>query len=169
MDVRLDDIIDSQLERVSEARDALTDGLSVLTWIHFVFPSSWYCFYWLGKMYFERYLGIYHATSSKHWSTLCKLIFLLTFVTACNLLELMLFEILDLLPPALRRLAWSSGPDTCPKYTSHPYHGGQLYVEAPVSPVGSTWPPERLEEKNKSPFLEDDPLIIWNSQLLHGW
>ena len=109
LDVRLDDIIDSQLERVSEARDALTDGLSVLTWIHFVvFPSSWYCFYWLGKMYFERYLGIYHATSSKHWSTLCKLIFLLTFVSACNLLELMLFEILDLLPPALRRLAWSS-------------------------------------------------------------
>ena len=109
LDVRLDDIIDSQLERVSEARDALTDGLSVLTWIHFVvFPSSWYCFYWLGKMYFERYLGIYHATSAKHWSTLCKLIFLLTFVTACNLLELMLFEILDLLPPALRRLAWSS-------------------------------------------------------------
>lgn len=109
LNMRLDDIIDAQLERVSVARDAVTDGLSVLNWVHLImFPSSWYCFYWLGKMYFEKYLGVYHATSAKHWSTLCKLIFLLTFVTACNLLELMVFEILDLLPPALRRLAWSS-------------------------------------------------------------
>ena len=109
MGAGIDNIIDAQLERVNEVKDALNDGLYVLTWVHLViFPLSWTGFYWIGKMYFEKYLGVYHATSAKHWSTLCKLIFLLTFVAACNLLELMVFEILNLLPPALRRLAWSS-------------------------------------------------------------
>lgn len=62
----------------------------------------------MGKLYFEKYLGVYHATSSKHWSTLCKSIFLVTYVAACNLLQLMVFELLDMLPPASRRLAWST-------------------------------------------------------------
>ena len=95
--------LSTQLERVSVAGDAVTD-VSVLNWVHLImFPSSWYCFIGWARCTL-RSIGVTIA-STKHWSTLCKLIFLLTFVTACNLLELVVeFD----LPPALRRLAWSS-------------------------------------------------------------
>ena len=80
-----------------------------ITWIHAaMFSVSWACFFWMGRTFFGKYLGVYHATSSKHWSTLCKSIFLVTFVVACNLLQLLIFELLDMLPPALRRFAWSA-------------------------------------------------------------
>ena len=74
----------------------------------FIFPSSWLCFVLIGKFFFETGLGSYHSTSSKQWATLCKSLFLVTFVTACTLLELVTFEILDVLHPALRLFVWTS-------------------------------------------------------------
>ena len=74
----------------------------------FVFGSSWTAFFFAGKWFFETGLGQFHAaTASRELAWLCKLIFLATFVTACNLMLLLAFEILDLLHPTLRQLAWS--------------------------------------------------------------
>jgi len=74
----------------------------------FVFGSSWTAFFFAGKWFFETCLGQFHAaTASRELAWLCKLIFLATFVTACNLLLLLAFEILDLLHPTLRQLAWT--------------------------------------------------------------
>ena len=102
-----DDILD--FGRDNYFYRAFLHGMSVTTWFHIMmFSFSWACFFWMGRIFFEKCLGVYHATSSKHWSTLCKLIFLVTFVVACNLLQLLIFELLDLLPPALRRFAWST-------------------------------------------------------------
>ena len=74
----------------------------------FIFPTSWLAFVLIGRFFFETGLGQYHSTSSKQWATLCKSLFLMTFVTACTLLELVTFEILDLLHPALRLFVWTS-------------------------------------------------------------
>jgi len=85
-----------------------TDGLFHIKRIHYVlFLTTWAVFLMAGKWFFETGLGQYHATSSKQLARLCKVIFLVTFVAACNLLELMTFEILDLLHPTLRQLAWT--------------------------------------------------------------
>jgi hypothetical protein len=85
-----------------------TDGLFHIKRIHYVlFLTTWAAFWMAGKWFFETGLGQYHATSSKQLARLCKVIFLVTFVAACNLLELMTFEILDLLHPTLRQLAWT--------------------------------------------------------------
>ena len=85
-----------------------TDGLFHIKRIHYVlFLTTWAAFLMAGKWFFETGLGQYHATSSKQLARLCKVIFLVTFVAACNLLELMTFEILDLLHPTLRQLAWT--------------------------------------------------------------
>lgn len=74
----------------------------------FIFPISWLIFLIIGKLFFENGLGQYHSTSSKKWATICRSLFLLTFVTCCTLLELVCFEILDLLHPALRLLFWTT-------------------------------------------------------------
>jgi hypothetical protein len=74
----------------------------------FIFPISWLIFAIIGRVFFENGLGKYHSTHSKRWATLCKSLFLLTFVTCCTLLELVTFEILDLLHPALRLFSWTT-------------------------------------------------------------
>jgi hypothetical protein len=74
----------------------------------FIFPVSWLIFAIIGRVFFENGLGKYHSTHSKRWATLCKSLFLLTFVTCCTLLELVTFEILDLLHPALRLFSWTT-------------------------------------------------------------
>ena len=74
----------------------------------FIFPVSWLIFVIIGRAFFESGLGQYHSTHSKKWASLCKSLFLLTFVTCCTLLELVTFEILDLLHPALRIFIWST-------------------------------------------------------------
>lgn len=74
----------------------------------FIFPVSWLAFVIIGRAFFESGLGQYHSTHSKKWASLCKSLFLLTFVTCCTLLELVTFEILDLLHPALRIFIWST-------------------------------------------------------------
>lgn len=74
----------------------------------FIFPASWLMFAIIGRAFFESGLGKYHSTHSKQWATLCKSLFLLTFVTCCTLLELVTFEILDLLHPALRLFTWTT-------------------------------------------------------------
>ena len=74
----------------------------------FIFPISWLIFVTIGRAFFENCLGQYHSTHSKKWASLCKSLFLLTFVTCCTLLELVTFEILDLLHPALRLFFWTT-------------------------------------------------------------
>lgn len=74
----------------------------------FIFPVSWLVFVIIGRAFFESGLGQYHSTHSKKWASLCKSLFLLTFVTCCTLLELVTFEILDLLHPALRIFIWTT-------------------------------------------------------------
>ena len=74
----------------------------------FIFPISWLIFVTIGRAFFENCLGQYHSTHSKKWASLCKSLFLLSFVTCCTLLELVTFEILDLLHPALRLFFWTT-------------------------------------------------------------
>lgn len=74
----------------------------------FIFPISWLVFVTIGRVFFENGLGQYHSTHSKKWASLCKSLFLLSFVTCCTLLELVTFEILDLLHPALRLFFWTT-------------------------------------------------------------
>lgn len=74
----------------------------------FIFPVSWSLFIIIGRAFFESGLGHYHSTHSKKWASLCKSLFLLTFVNCCTLLELVTFEILDLLHPALRLFIWTT-------------------------------------------------------------
>ena len=74
----------------------------------FIFPVSWLIFVIIGRVFFENGLGQYHSTHSKKWASLCKSLFLLSFVTCCTLLELVTFEILDLLHPALRLFFWTT-------------------------------------------------------------
>lgn len=74
----------------------------------FIFPVSWLIFVIIGRAFFESGLGHYHSTHSKKWASLCKSLFLLTFVNCCTLLELVTFEILDLLHPALRLFIWTT-------------------------------------------------------------
>jgi hypothetical protein len=61
----------------------------------------------VGRLFFENGLGQYHSTHSRKFAAFCKSLFLLTFVSACTLLELVTFEILDFMHPALRLFAWT--------------------------------------------------------------
>jgi len=105
----IDTIYKSEVGRVLDVAEAFSNALVHLKFKHvIVFPASWAVFTYIGYYYFEKGLGRYHATSSKYWSALCKAIFLFTFVVACNLLQLMVFDILDMMHPSLRNLAWTS-------------------------------------------------------------
>ena len=52
-----------------------------------IIAVSWVLFYLFGKFYFEEGLGEFHSTHSKQSATVCKSVFILTFVSACTILE----------------------------------------------------------------------------------
>lgn len=64
----------------------------------------------VGKLFFETGLGVgrYHATHSKTRATVCRMLFIGTFVLSCFLLELVTFEILDIFHPVLRQFSWTA-------------------------------------------------------------
>ena len=96
------------VDRVHVATSLVTEGLAYLKVKHVViFPTTWLLFFFLGRWFFDSVLGRYHATSSRYWAWGCKVIFLLTFVSACNLLNLMIAEVYGFMHPALRTVAWT--------------------------------------------------------------
>ena len=100
---------DEVVDRVSNAGGVLVEGLSHLKVKHLiVFPTTWLLFFFLGRWFFDNVLGRYHATSSRYWALGCKLIFLVTFVSACNLLQLMIADVYGFMHPSLRIVAWTS-------------------------------------------------------------
>lgn len=83
-------------------------ALGHIRYVHFVlFSVSWIVFFLTGKIFFEYVLGSYHSSGSQIWAVSCKILFLLTFVIACTLLELLSLEILDLMHAELREWAWT--------------------------------------------------------------
>ena len=103
------DVVQGEVvDRVYAAHGLMTEGLAYLKVKHVViFPTSWILYFLLGRWFFESVLGRYHATSARYWAKACKLIFLLTFVAACNLLNLMVAEVYGFMHPALRTVAWT--------------------------------------------------------------
>ena len=80
-----------------------------VNWHHLLlFMVSWGLFYLLGKIFFENVLGQYHSSHLRKWVSVCKTLFLATFCVSCTLLELVCFEILDLLHPTIRQLIWTT-------------------------------------------------------------
>jgi len=76
------------VDRAYESASIVAEGLAYLKVKHvLVFPTTWLLFFYLGKWFFDNVLGRYHATSSRYWAVACKMLFLLTFVAACNLLQ----------------------------------------------------------------------------------
>ena len=66
-------------------------GFKLYFWNLFL-PISLVTFYFIGKIYFDNGLGRFHSTNSLKWESLCRMTFILTFVTACTILELLLVE-----------------------------------------------------------------------------
>lgn len=97
------------VDRVYEASGIVSEGLAYLKVKHIiVFPSTWLLFFLLGRWFFDNVLGRYHATSSRVWAIVCKGIFLLTFVAACNLIQLTVADVYGFMHPTLRNVAWTS-------------------------------------------------------------
>lgn len=79
------------------------------SWHHvIIFLTSWVCFFIGGRLFFDNGVGQYHSSHLKNWVSICKALFLSTFVIACSLLELITFEILDFMHPTFRQLLWTA-------------------------------------------------------------
>ena len=82
------------VDRVYDSSGFLAEGLAYLKLKHIiVFPSTWLLFFFLGRWFFDHVLGRYHATSSRVWAKVCRWTFLLTFVSACNLIQLTVADV----------------------------------------------------------------------------
>jgi hypothetical protein len=74
----------------------------------FVFLVSWVVFYIVGALFLDYGIGQYHSSYLKRWVVICKALFLSTFVIACTLLELLTFEMLDVINPVIRQFLWTA-------------------------------------------------------------
>lgn len=72
------------------------------------FVTSWGFFLLVGRIFFENVLGQYHSSHLRKWVSVCKALFLAVFCLACTLLELVCFEIMDLLHPTIRQFMWTA-------------------------------------------------------------
>jgi hypothetical protein len=73
-----------------------------------LFIISWICFYVVGLFFLDYGIGQYHSSYLKRWVIICKALFLSTFIIACTLLELLTFEILDVIDPLIRQFIWTA-------------------------------------------------------------